>query len=194
MYKKQIVLLILVSLGLASALPSHAAPTRHTNAQQHAPVKILPKGHHAVSHKGKSYFYSAGRFYRKANGSYVVINAPIGVVVPVLPDGYVSFGIGINRFFYFQGIYYRHRIDGYEVIEEPPQAQQALASGSDKMIIYPAGGQTVEQLDRDKYECHVWAVEEASFDPTDPNSDPLLRADYQRAMGACMEARNYVVR
>jgi hypothetical protein len=106
----------------------------------------------------------------------------------------VSFGVGIHRYFYFQGIYYRHIGVGYEVIEEPDQAQQTLADGSDRLIIYPAAGQTEEQSDKDRYECHVWARDETHFDPTDAASDALLRADYDRAMGACLEARDYVVK
>ena len=112
----------------------------------------------------------------------------------MLPGGYVSFGIGVNRYFYSQGIYYRHIGSGYEVIEEPEQAQQILAAGSDKLIIYPASGQTEQQLDKDRYECHVWASDETHFDPTDAESDALLKADYHRAMGACLEERDYVVK
>jgi len=194
MLKKITALVLVVSICAAMPSVSEAAQSRHKRVQNHAPVKVLPKGHHTVVHKGKSYYYSAGRFYRHANGSYVAIAAPIGAIVPVLPGGYVSFGVGINRYFYFQGTYYRHVGSGYEVIEEPEQAQQVLATGSDKLIIYPASGQTEGQLDKDRYECHVWSSDETHFDPTDADSDALLKADYHRAMSACLEARDYVVK
>lgn len=194
MLKKIIAALIVVSLCAAMPSITEAAQGGHRKAQQHAPVKVLPQGHHTLVHKGSSYFYSAGRFYQHTNDSYIVIAAPIGAIVPALPSGYVSFGIGVNRYFYLQGIYYRHIGSGYEVVEEPDQAQQVLAEGSDRLIIYPAAGQTEEQLGNDKYECHVWASGETHFDPTDADSDVLLRADYHRAMGACLEARDYVVR
>ncbi len=32
-------------------------------------------------------------------------------------------------------------------------------------IIYPAQGQTQEQLDKDKYECYNWAKQNSGFDP-----------------------------
>lgn len=32
-------------------------------------------------------------------------------------------------------------------------------------IIYPAQGQTQEQLDKDKYECYTWAKQQSGFDP-----------------------------
>ena len=42
----------------------------------------------------------------------------------------------------------------------PPQQQQ--------IVIYPAKGQSPEQLERDRYECHVWAVQQTGFDPSQP--------------------------
>ncbi len=33
------------------------------------------------------------------------------------------------------------------------------------VYIYPAEGQTSEQLERDRYECYLWASREAGFDP-----------------------------
>jgi hypothetical protein len=176
------------------AVPAEAGQNRRANPQNHGPIKVLPHGHHSIVHKGKSYFYTSGRFYKKSKGLYVVVGAPIGVVVPILPIGYVSFGIGPRRYYYFEGIYYRHGTSGYEVIDEPPEAQQALSNGSEKMIVYPADGQSKEQRDMDRYECYVWASEETHFDPSDSNSDPILGPDYRRAMSACLEARDYVVK
>jgi hypothetical protein len=34
---------------------------------------------------------------------------------------------------------------------------------------YPLHGQTPEQLDRDRYECYVWAKSQTGFDPSAPN-------------------------
>ena len=33
------------------------------------------------------------------------------------------------------------------------------------LFIYPKQGQSPEQLNRDKYECHGWAVQQSGFDP-----------------------------
>ncbi|MGH7409502.1 MAG: glycine zipper family protein [Candidatus Methylomirabilis sp.] len=43
------------------------------------------------------------------------------------------------------------------------------ALGSD-VIIYPAKGQSPEQQNRDRYECHSWAVQQTGFDPTKPQT------------------------
>lgn len=39
------------------------------------------------------------------------------------------------------------------------------ALGQD-IYVYPARGQTSEQLSEDRYSCHLWAVEESGFDPS----------------------------
>lgn len=191
MFRVLAAVLLAASLGLA--VPAAEAAQRD-HRHNTVTVKALPKGHHKVTHRGKSYFYSAGRFYRHNKGAYVSIVAPLGAIVPVLPNGYISFGIGSRRHFYFEGTYYRQAQDGYVVVEKPTEAEDELAYGSDKLMIYPAAGQTDEQRDRDRYECHAWSSDEAHFDPSDGDSDPMLRADYDRAMEACMLARDYVVR
>ncbi len=195
MFRTTVATLLVALFFLSVATQAEAEPRNHRKAAKHAPLKVLPKTHRRIVHKGNPYFYSGGRFYRHNNGVYVAITAPLGAIVPSLPGGYVTFGVGAKRYFYHEGIYYRNVPTGYVVIEEPAKAETVLASvGSDKLIIYPAANQSAEQTSRDKYECHEWANSETNFDPTDSDSDPLLRADYQRAMGACLEARQYVVK
>lgn len=38
------------------------------------------------------------------------------------------------------------------------------------MFIYPAKGQDQAQQDKDRYECHSWAVQQTGFDPSKPQS------------------------
>ena len=43
-----------------------------------------------------------------------------------------------------------------------------LAAGyvlAQDLVIYPAKGQSQEQLDKDKYECYSWAKQQTGFDP-----------------------------
>lgn len=35
-----------------------------------------------------------------------------------------------------------------------------------QMYIYPAKGQSQQQQDKDRYECHTWAVQQSGFDPS----------------------------
>jgi hypothetical protein len=37
-------------------------------------------------------------------------------------------------------------------------------------MVYPAQGQTPDQMSRDRYECHMWAVQQSSYDPTSGGS------------------------
>jgi len=38
------------------------------------------------------------------------------------------------------------------------------------MFIYPGKGQDQAQQDKDRYECHSWAVQQTGFDPSRPQS------------------------
>ena len=195
MFRTTAVMLLAAIFCLSLATPADAASRDQRKAVKHAPLKVLPKAHHRIVYKKQPYFYSAGRFYRRSDGVYLAITPPIGAIVPALPGGYVTFGVGLSRYFYYSSVYYQRAPEGYIVIREPAQAENVLAStGSDTLIVYPAAGQSAAQKSQDKYECHEWSSSETLYDPTDPNSDPLLRADYQRAMGACLEARQYVVK
>jgi hypothetical protein len=68
-----------------------------------------------------------------------------------------------------------------------------------RVYVYPTAGQSEAQLDRDRYECHLWAVLQSGFDPTQPlggvaaATADARRADYQRAQKACLEGRGYSV-
>ena len=44
-------------------------------------------------------------------------------------------------------------------------ASATLCLGQD-LFIYPAKGQSQEQQDKDRYECHNWAVQQTGFDPS----------------------------
>jgi len=42
------------------------------------------------------------------------------------------------------------------------------AYAQDSLYIYPKNGQSDEQQKKDRYECHMWAVQQTGFDPTAP--------------------------
>lgn len=52
----------------------------------------------------------------------------------------------------------------------PPPPEQVT-----EVIAYPSQGQSPEQLDRDRYECHNWAVKQTGFDPSVPGVPPHQR-------------------
>ncbi len=60
--------------------------------------------------------------------------------------------------------YYRH---GAVRVRVPAPAPRMA-----ELIVYPARGQSAEQADRDRYECHTWAVRETRFDPSQLSAPP----------------------
>ena len=54
--------------------------------------------------------------------------------------------------------------------EPPPHrvesSQPVAPAPSTQVYVYPTAGQSPEQLDRDRYECHTWAVKQSGFDPS----------------------------
>ena len=50
-----------------------------------------------------------------------------------------------------------------------------------KIFVYPSNGQSPEQTDRDRYECHLWAVQQTGVDPSRPDSSPYERVVVQPA-------------
>jgi hypothetical protein len=49
----------------------------------------------------------------------------------------------------------------------PPQPRP-----NTEVFAYPQQGQTPEQTDRDRYDCHEWAVKQSNFDPSAPGVPP----------------------
>jgi hypothetical protein len=59
----------------------------------------------------------------------------------------------------------------------PPAAAAAVPEPATvaQVFVYPAAGQSAAQLDRDRYECHLWAVKQSSFDPSSAQLAPHQR-------------------
>ena len=88
--------------------------------------------------------------------------------------------------------------------EQPPvyfqPAPSVTPSSTERIFIYPRKGQSEELQAKDRYECHRWAVSQTGYDPTQPTGGMpeaqtnQKRADYQRAMGACLDGRGYTMK
>jgi hypothetical protein len=64
------------------------------------------------------------------------------------------------------------------VVAPPPRPVAVAAPPPpppQKIFVYPSQGQTPEQTDRDRYECHVWAVQQTGVDPSRPDASPYER-------------------
>jgi hypothetical protein len=99
---------------------------------------------------------------------------------------------------YYSPYYYPHPP---VIIREQPSTSSAVPSTPDKLFVYPRQGQSEEQKSKDLYECHSWAVGQTGYDPTQPSASNMteaqrnqMRADYQRAQGACLDGRGYTTK
>ncbi len=126
----------------------------------------------------------------------------MGLYFATLPLYYSTLWWDGIPYYYADDTYYRWNgaVNQYETVSPPPglanqSAAQAGPAASD-LIAYPKNGQSAEQLGKDKFECHRWAVSQTGFDPTQPGGGaaPGNRADYFRAQGACLEGRGYSVK
>lgn len=51
-------------------------------------------------------------------------------------------------------------------------ADDAAVTAESDVYVYPSKGQTPQQLDRDRYECHNWAVAQSHYNPSDTHLAP----------------------
>jgi hypothetical protein len=169
-----------------------------------ASVGALPSGHVPVYDRGhNAYYYHGGAWYRPYGGRFIVVGPPFGVFVPFLPAYYTTLWIGGYPYYYANDTYYTWDPgQGQYQVVEPPTADNAAntepPAAASELYSYPKNGQTPEQQEQDRYECHRWAVDQSGFDPTQSVGgappDPSKRPAYQHAMTACLEGRGYTVK
>jgi hypothetical protein len=172
-------------------------------------IRALPGRPYVFDRPAGRFYYSGGVWYRPYGPSFVVVGAPIGLFVPVLPPFYTTMWIGGVPYYYANDTYYiwSQAQNGYEVVDPPgeqggvsPDAPQPPPPQGDNLFIYPQQGQSAEQQASDQYECHKWSSGQTGFDPTQagggvpPDQLVARRADYQRAMTACLQGRGYSAR
>ena len=164
-------------------------------------IDALPRGHHIVTYGNSRYYFSGGVWYRPYGPRFAVVAPPFGLVVPFLPLYYTSLWIGNIPYYYANETYYTQTAGGYMVVEPPKgESTQAPPTTTGQLFVYPRNGQSKELQAKDRYECHSWAVGQIHYDPTQPAVNVpeaqtnQKRADYQRAMGACLDGRGYTVK
>jgi hypothetical protein len=63
------------------------------------------------------------------------------------------------------------------VVPTAPPPEPAPPPPSTQVFVYPTGGQSQEQLNRDRYECYLWGVKQSGFDPSQTSLAPHQRVD-----------------
>ncbi|MCW8891966.1 MAG: DUF6515 family protein [Deltaproteobacteria bacterium] len=174
----------------------------HYYPRQGAQAKVLPRGYKVVPYRNSRYYFYGGVWYRPSGSRFIVTLPPVGMVVPFLPHAYTTIWVAGFPYYYAAGTYYSWVPESraYRVVSPPPQAEVVLDPElPDKLFVYPKQGQSEQQQATDRYECHNWARQQTDFDPTQPgggvdaDQNTSKRAEYNRAMKACLEARGYSV-
>lgn len=165
-------------------------------------VDKLPGNYRTFNHRREQYYFYDGIWYRPAKFGFSVVLPPIGLAIPMLPPFYTTVWVRGTPYYYSDGAYYMWRAeDRVYTVVDPPSEDEVVSESDlpDKLFIYPKGDQNEEQQATDRYQCHRWAANETGFDPTKPGGNVpdgqnnTKRLEYQRAMKACLEARNYSV-
>ncbi|KDN97353.2 DUF6515 family protein [Pseudomonas donghuensis] len=141
-------------------------------------IERFPERYWKVPYRGHDYFYSGGYWYRPQGPRYVVVTPPYGVRVNYLPDYAREVWVGSALLFLAAGTYYQYLEDSREYV-----------------VVNPPTASAPQQLDRDRYECHRWAVQQTGFDPAAASYAPSAQVadNYRRAQGACLSGRGYSV-
>ncbi len=135
----------------------------------------------------------------RSEGNSLSLCPPIGLIVPVLPPFYTTFWVGGVPYYYANEVYYTQSPVGYTIVEQPKGEVSRTPPGK-QIFIYPRHSQSEQTQGRDRRECQAWASSQTNYDPAKPPADMTesrinqKQADYQRAMGACLEGRGYAVK
>ena len=184
--------------------PRHSPGPAYRPGVVHRPpprfVTSLPYGHRSYSWNGAAYYHYGSHWYRPYGTRYVVVGAPYGLFVSYLPSYYSSFWYGGVHYYHADSTYYVYEPvrRGYVVSRSPydddQDDEQYTSTADEDLYVYPAQGQSEQQQADDRFECHRWAVDETDYDPIDADYDADRRAEYTRALTACLTGRGYSVR
>lgn len=82
-------------------------------------IARLPGAYVSLAVAGAEFFYCAGLYYRYSTAGYVVIEPPLGAVIPVLPDGYTVVYVNGLPYYYYASTYYTVAPSGGYVVVSP---------------------------------------------------------------------------
>jgi hypothetical protein len=192
-------------------VPPHWVGMHPYWAGPHAGYYVRPWGPHWAPH------YWGGGYWGGAFWPHVYLGWSFPWFLATLPIGYATYWWGGVPYYYWQGVYYVWSPNyGQYVVTDPPPvsggtpedaapppAQPGQAAPDDprgamSLFVYPKNGQSQQQTDSDRYQCHEWAVGQTGYDPTNTANDTQAAtatpANYKRAVTACLTARGYSVR
>jgi hypothetical protein len=105
----------------------------------------LPFGAVGVTLGGKHYHYYDGFYYEPVPEGYLMIEPPVGIIVPVPPPRSVYIVMGGRPYYRYENVYYMVLDDNrYKVVPEPSGEQESAptTSGSDSYEKFILDGKT----------------------------------------------------
>ena len=113
----------------------HGEPVRIIRGQH---VHVLPQAYVSVAFGNVNYFYDGdGAYYQQqGDGDYLVVQPPVGAIVPYLPSGIATIVAGPTTYYYLDGVFYVQQGDSYAVVNPPPGiVVPAVPSDANQVVI-----------------------------------------------------------
>lgn len=154
-------------------------------------VPILPPFYSTVWVGGLPYYYANNVYYTQSPRGYVVVQEPPSNVMIEQPPSNAG-GQQPN-----QGV-----VELGPSNAAPPPPPPDTKTGPEpagQLFIYPRKGQSQALQAKDRKACDSWAISQTGYDPSNQsgsagNQADTKIADYQRALGACLDGRGYTVK
>jgi hypothetical protein len=156
-------------------------------------VPVLPPAYATVWVGGAPYYYANNVFYVRQPAGYVVVqDPPSNMIVEQAPASPVV--VEQNPASRTSGVVELGHANATNARSSAvmPQAPVVAATITPQLFVYPRQGQSPDLQTKDRNECHVWAVSQVGSDPNSA-ANPRL-GDYQRALGACLDGRGYMMK
>lgn len=153
-------------------------------------VPILPPYYTTLWVGRVPYYYANDVYYTRSQQGYVVVQEPPSKVIVEQqptnaavqqPSNVVELGPSNSNV-------------------QPAPSTNAVQEPGGQLFIYPSKGQNQAQQATDRNACHSWAASQTGYDPAIQSGNvPVDQtsaqvANYQRALGACLEGRGYTVK
>jgi Family of unknown function (DUF6515) len=114
---------------------AHGVPAHIDRGQR---FHDLPPSHRGFIFNNVNYYYDDdGAYYlQQPDGEYLVVEPPVGGIVPGLPDGTVPITVGPTTYYYLDGVFYIAQDDTFAVVNPPPGIiVPTLPTGASQAVI-----------------------------------------------------------
>ena len=121
------------------AAEAYGFPHRDGRWDRPKVVVVLPRRAVPLRFGDGSYYYCEGRYYKHNRRGYVIVPAPVGVVVPSLPAPHHTIVIDGITYHEYDGVYYKGGPVGYTVV---PIAQATPGESGTAVVASSSGPAT----------------------------------------------------